>query len=170
MFHGEKQKVSHWKTKGFTVRNKRFHTGKQAALQCENHAARFAVGCWLEATWCCGVNAVVCHYKTLVLPVQMMYYFTSYWFLGDAMATFQLRLDETLKQKADALFSSLGLDTSTAIRIFLSAAVENNGIPFPVRHTEDFSLQRALLDSRNRVNLHGPYDTALEAVNSMLED
>lgn len=86
------------------------------------------------------------------------------------MATFQLRLDETLKQKADALFSSLGLDTSTAIRIFLSAAVENNGIPFPVRHTEDFSLQRALLDSRNRVNLHGPYDTALEAVNSMLED
>ena len=46
------------------------------------------------------------------------------------MATFQLRLDDTLKQKADSLFSSLGLDTSTAIRIFLSAAVENNGIPF----------------------------------------
>ena len=45
------------------------------------------------------------------------------------MATFQLRLDDTLKQKADTLFSSLGLDTSTAIRIFLSAAIENNGIP-----------------------------------------
>ena len=45
------------------------------------------------------------------------------------MATFQLRLDDTLKQKADTLFSSLGLDTSTAICIFLSAVIENNGIP-----------------------------------------
>lgn len=45
------------------------------------------------------------------------------------MATFQLRLEDTLKQKADTLFSSLGLDTSTAIRIFLSATIENNGSP-----------------------------------------
>lgn len=86
------------------------------------------------------------------------------------MATFQLRLDDTLKQKADSLFSSLGLDTSTAIRIFLSAAVENNGIPFQVRHNDNFSLQQAILDSRNRKNLHGSFKTAQDAVNSMLED
>ena len=86
------------------------------------------------------------------------------------MATFQLRLDDTLKQKADSLFSSLGLDTSTAIRIFLSAAVENNGIPFQVRHNDNFSLQQAILDSRNRKNLHGPFKTAQDAVNSMLDD
>ena len=37
------------------------------------------------------------------------------------MATLQLRVDDSLKAKADALFSSLGLDTSTAVRIFLAA-------------------------------------------------
>lgn len=86
------------------------------------------------------------------------------------MATFQLRLDDTLKQKSDALFSSLGLDTSTAIRIFLSAAVENNGIPFQVKHKDNFSLQQAVSDSRNRENLHGSFDSAKDAVASMLEE
>lgn len=36
------------------------------------------------------------------------------------MATLQIRIDDTLKKQADTLFSSLGLDTSTAIRIFLN--------------------------------------------------
>lgn len=30
----------------------------------------------------------------------------------------QVRVEDTLKKDADALFSDLGLDTSTAIRIF----------------------------------------------------
>ena len=69
------------------------------------------------------------------------------------MATLQLRVDDSLKAKADALFSSLGLDTSTAVRIFLAS-----------------SLETAVSDSRNRTNLHGPFKTAQEAVASMLED
>lgn len=87
------------------------------------------------------------------------------------MATVQIRVDDTLKQKADALFSSLGLDTSTAIRIFLNAAVENDGIPFSVQHKPvSSSIQEAIADSRYHRNLHGPFDTAEDAVNSMLED
>ena len=50
------------------------------------------------------------------------------------MATLQIRIDDVLKQEADALFASLGLDTTTAVRIFLNAAVENAGIPFSVQH------------------------------------
>ena len=45
------------------------------------------------------------------------------------MATLQLRVDDSLKAKADTLFSSLGLDTSTAVRIFLASSIENNGLP-----------------------------------------
>ena len=87
------------------------------------------------------------------------------------MATLQLRVDDSLKAKADALFSSLGLDTSTAVRIFLASSIENNGLPFAVRHkTDSLSLQTAVSDSRNRTNLHGPFKTAQEAVSSMLED
>lgn len=87
------------------------------------------------------------------------------------MATLQIRIDDTLKKQADALFSSLGLDTSTAIRIFLNASVENAGIPFSVRHKEiPYSLQEAVYDSRFRKNLNGPFDNAMDAVASMLED
>ena len=87
------------------------------------------------------------------------------------MATLQVRIDDTLKAQADTLFSSLGLDTSTAIRIFLNASVENDGIPFSVQHkTVPNSLQEAVYDSRLRRNLNGPFDSAREAVASMLED
>ncbi len=87
------------------------------------------------------------------------------------MATLQLRVDDSLKAKADVLFSSLGLDTSTAVRIFLASSIENNGLPFAVRHKADpLSLETAVSDSRNHTNLHGPFKTAQEAVSSMLED
>ena len=48
------------------------------------------------------------------------------------MATIQIRVDENTKAAADSLFSSLGLDTSTAVRIFLVKALEHNGIPFAI--------------------------------------
>lgn len=87
------------------------------------------------------------------------------------MATLQIRIDDSLKKEADALFTSLGLDTTTAVRIFLNAAVENAGIPFSVQHREiPSTLREAIRDSRYRQNLTGPFDTAEEAVASMLED
>lgn len=87
------------------------------------------------------------------------------------MATLQIRIDDTLKKQADMLFTSLGLDTSTAIRIFLNASVENAGIPFSVQHRDvSYSLQEAINDSRFRRNLNGPFDSAADAVASMLED
>jgi len=85
------------------------------------------------------------------------------------MATLQIRIDDNLKKEADALFAGLGLDTSTAVRIFLNAAIEHAGIPFSVQHKND-SLQEAIYDSRYRRNLHGPFDSAEAAVASMLED
>jgi len=49
------------------------------------------------------------------------------------MATIQIRVDDTLKASADALFASMGFDTSTAVRMFLSAAIDNRGLPFDVK-------------------------------------
>lgn len=87
------------------------------------------------------------------------------------MATLQIRIDDLLKKQADALFSSLGLDTSTAIRIFLNASIENAGLPFSVQHKKiPYSLEEAVYDSRFQRNLHGPFDNAEDAVASMLED
>lgn len=45
-------------------------------------------------------------------------------------STIQVRVDNDLKSKSDKLFHDLGTDTTTAIRIFLTQAVANNGFPF----------------------------------------
>lgn len=46
------------------------------------------------------------------------------------MANLQIRLDDTLKEKAQAVASNMGMDLSSAIRIFLSQMVRENGMPF----------------------------------------
>jgi addiction module RelB/DinJ family antitoxin len=51
------------------------------------------------------------------------------------MATIQIRIDDSIKAAADSLFADLGLDTSTAVRMFISAALNSQGIPFSVRKT-----------------------------------
>ena len=87
------------------------------------------------------------------------------------MATIQIRIDDDLKTAADSLFSNLGLDTSTAVRMFLAAAIAKDGLPFTVkRRKPNTDLLQAIEDTRNRRNLHGPYKTAEEAVAAMLED
>ena len=44
----------------------------------------------------------------------------------------QVRIDEEIKRKADMLFSDLGFDTPTAIRIFLNQSIRREGMPFEV--------------------------------------
>ena len=83
--------------------------------------------------------------------------------------TIQLRVDDFLKNAADELFTSLGLDTSTAIRIFLTISVETGGLPFEVKNP-NLSLRQAMDDVLNKRNLSKPYKTAKDAINAMLED
>ena len=46
-------------------------------------------------------------------------------------STIQIRVDDELKMKSDQLFKDL--DTTTAIRMFLTQAVANNGFPFEIK-------------------------------------
>ena len=45
-------------------------------------------------------------------------------------STIQVRVEDELKSKSDALFKDLGTDTTTAIRIFLTQAVAKKWISF----------------------------------------
>jgi len=60
--------------------------------------------------------------------------------------TIQVRVDEELKASADSLFASLGLDTSTAVRMFLVASIETGGIPFSITlgTDRDTSIREAI--------------------------
>jgi len=48
------------------------------------------------------------------------------------MAQVNIRIDDTLKEKAETLFDELGLNMTTAFTIFVKEAVRRRGIPFEV--------------------------------------
>ncbi len=66
--------------------------------------------------------------------------------------TVHTRVTEDIKTQADRIFSSLGLTTSQAIMLFLTAAVNHNGMPFelslPKKEDQDlsFALSVATVD------------------------
>jgi len=47
-------------------------------------------------------------------------------------AVLQTRIDVDTKKKAEELFDSLGLDTTTAIRLFLKQSINQQRIPFEI--------------------------------------
>ena len=62
-----------------------------------------------------------------------------------ATAVLQTRVDTKTKQEAESLFESLGLDTTTAIRLFLKQAINQHCIPFdivpPQEQFSDYTLE-----------------------------
>ena len=47
--------------------------------------------------------------------------------------TLQIRVDDLMKKVTEELFTSMGLDTSTAIRIFLSIVIETGSLLFELK-------------------------------------
>lgn len=85
------------------------------------------------------------------------------------IANINIKIDSELKKQAEALFTDLGMNMTTALNIFMRQAVRENRIPFEITR-DPYSLEKAVSDSRNRTNLHGPFSSAEDAVASMLED
>ncbi len=56
----------------------------------------------------------------------------------------QVRVDDQLKIDSDNLFKSLGTDTTTAIRIFLTQAVASNGFPFEIKRVSPMSEEELI--------------------------
>lgn len=76
-----------------------------------------------------------CKINTNVLKyILYRYIIKKNWKGVDRMAsTIQVRVDDDIKAKADVLFKDLGMDTTTAIRIFLVQAIANDGFPFEIK-------------------------------------
>lgn len=64
----------------------------------------------------------------------------------------QVRVDDELKKNADALFSDLGLDTPTAIRIFLTQAIKRHGLPFDVVQQTPNAETLAAMEEADRIS------------------
>jgi len=83
--------------------------------------------------------------------------------------TIQVRVDDQLKESADVLFASLGLDTPTAIRMFLIASMEAGGIPFAVRRDVGREREAILHEAIAYRKAGGKFLTAEESLANMRE-
>jgi DNA-damage-inducible protein J len=71
------------------------------------------------------------------------------WRFDMATTNIQVRVDSALKAEAEQLFTDMGLDVPTAVRLFLKQSIINNGLPFAVERDPFYSAknQQALRNS-----------------------
>ena len=65
----------------------------------------------------------------------------------------QLRIDDNLRKEATEVYSRLGLDLPTAIRIFLTRSVQVQGIPFSMTLPKDDYKATSGLAAMRRMSL-----------------
>lgn len=83
----------------------------------------------------------------------------------------QVRIDDDLKAKATQIYSELGLDISSAVRMFLKRSVLENGIPFsmvlPVnKYLHNTEALNELTEINNSARQSGVSDLSLEEINA----
>ena len=81
--------------------------------------------------------------------------------------TLQVRIDDDLKTQATMVYDQLGIDLSTAVRMFLKKSVAVNGIPFEVRN--DSSRDRAMAalnECREISESNGNSEMTLDEINA----
>ena len=82
-----------------------------------------------------------------------------------------IRIDEKLKQKFDSLCEELGLTMSAAINMFVKAVVREQRIPFELSlNTPNAETLKAIEDVEKGIGLSQKFESAEDAINSMLED
>ncbi|MFH1632187.1 MAG: type II toxin-antitoxin system RelB/DinJ family antitoxin [bacterium] len=57
------------------------------------------------------------------------------------MSAIQVRIDEKTKKSANKVLSEIGLDMSSAIKLYLKQIVLQKGIPFPLVTENGFTIQ-----------------------------
>ena len=82
----------------------------------------------------------------------------------------QTRIDTNLKNDVSKLFDSLGLDMSTAIKIFLKKCLSEGGIPFDVKLSppsyKSPEGMRAFMALRQEAETNGLSDMTLDEINA----
>ena len=72
--------------------------------------------------------------------------------------TLNIRVNKDLKKQSEAILSLLGLNTSTAVNMFLNAVVRNNGIPFALTLNPNNETKQVLDDVIAGKNLSRSFD------------
>lgn len=86
------------------------------------------------------------------------------------MAIVQLRIDDELKLQAVSVYEKLGIDLSSAIRMFLKRSVMVNGIPFSMILDDTAFNPKAATDAMKKMNesarKNGTSEMTLDEINA----
>lgn len=80
-----------------------------------------------------------------------------------------LRMEPELKAQAAALFKALGMDLSTATRIFYIQALRCQGLPFEVKLDEPNVITRAAIEEGDQM-LSDPYAPRFTSVEDLFAE
>ena len=87
-----------------------------------------------------------------------------------ATSLLQVRVDDSLKDEAAQVFERLGIDTSTAVRMFLKRAIMENGIPFKMTLPKTpYNAERgyrAMVEIGETAQKNGLSDMSLDEINA----
>ena len=85
----------------------------------------------------------------------------------------QVRVEDSLKDEAAQVFERLGIDTSTAVRMFLKRSIMENGIPFRMTlPKEPYSADRgyrAMVEIGEASEKNGISEMTLDEINAEIE-
>lgn len=85
----------------------------------------------------------------------------------------QVRVENSLKDEAAKVFENLGIDISTAVRMFLKRAVMDNGIPFRMTMPKgDYKATRgyrAMQEISESAVKNGLADMSLDEINAEID-
>ncbi len=90
-----------------------------------------------------------------------------------ATSLLQVRVEDSLKEEAAQVFDRLGIDTSTAVRMFLKRSIMENGIPFRMTLPKvPYSAERgyrAMVEISEAAEKNGTSEMSLDEINAEIE-
>ena len=82
------------------------------------------------------------------------------------MSVLQVRVDEELKNQAAEILDTIGIDLSTAVRMFLKKVIIERGIPFDTRIDESsLKFLMAMREMQRISEENGNSEMTLEEIN-----
>lgn len=90
-----------------------------------------------------------------------------------ATSLVQIRVDNSLKERASTIYEGLGIDLSTAVRMFLKRSVLVGGIPFSMTlPRSEYKAERALRamqEISEAAERNGLADMSLDEINAEID-
>lgn len=89
------------------------------------------------------------------------------------MSTLQVRIDENTKKSAKKVLDKIGMDMSSAVKVYFKQIVITQGLPFPLLTENGLTVQqekeilKASEEAKRGVNVRGPYENAEDFIKEL---